>query len=146
MSEVRTIAIVGASAAGGTAAATLRNEGFDGRIVLIGAEPHTPYERPPLSKEVLRGERGALDAPIRPEDWWHEHGVETLFGRRADRFEPVERTVTLDDGERIRFDRAVIATGVRNRRIDVPGADLPGILELRTAEHAERIVEAAEAA
>jgi 3-phenylpropionate/trans-cinnamate dioxygenase ferredoxin reductase component len=146
MSEVRTVAIVGASAAGGTAAATLRDEGFEGRIVLIGAEPHPPYERPPLSKEVLRGQRGALDALIRPDDWWREHEVETRFGRKAHRCEPIERSITLDDGERISFDRAVIATGVRNRRLDVPGIDLPGIYELRTAEHAERIRTAADGA
>jgi 3-phenylpropionate/trans-cinnamate dioxygenase ferredoxin reductase subunit len=144
--EVRTVAIVGASVAGGTAAATLRDDGFDGRIVLIGAEPHPPYERPPLSKEVLRGERGAFDTPIRPEDWWNEHEVETRFGRRAHRCDPSSRTIRLDDGEQIPFDQAVIATGVRNRKLDVPGADLPGIFELRTAEHAERIREAAEAA
>ena len=89
--------------AGGTAAATLREEGFDGRVVLIGAEPHPPYERPPLSKEVLRGEKLPLDTPIRPQDWWEEHEVETRFGRRAHRCDPAERCVTLADGEEIRF-------------------------------------------
>ena len=129
--------------AGGTAAATLREEGFDGRIVLIGAEPHAPYERPPLSKEVLRGEKLALDTPIRPQDWWEEHDVETRFGQRAHRCDPAERCVTLASGEEIRFDRAIVATGVRNRHLDVPGVDLPGIFELRTAEDAERIRDAA---
>ena len=143
MPEVRTVAIVGASMAGGTAAATLREEGFEGRVVLIGDEPHGPYERPPLSKEVLRGERGALDTPVRSDSWWAEHEVETRFGSRAHRCDPYDRSVTLASGEQIRFDRAIVATGVRNRRLDVPGVDLPGIHELRTAEHAERIRDAA---
>jgi 3-phenylpropionate/trans-cinnamate dioxygenase ferredoxin reductase component len=141
--EVRTVAIVGASMAGGTAAATLREEGFEGRVVLIGDEPYGPYERPPLSKEVLRGERGALETLVRPDSWWVEHEVETRFGSRAHRCDPYERSVTLASGEQIRFDRAIVATGVRNRRLDVPGMDLPGIHELRTAEHAERIRDAA---
>src|ERR1700675_2052059 len=102
--EVRTVAIVGASIAGGTAAATLREEGFDGRVVLIGAEPHPPYERPPLSKEVLRGEKLPLDTPIRPQGWWEENEVETRFGQRAHRCDPAERCVTLAGGEEIRFD------------------------------------------
>ena len=146
MTDVRTVAIVGASMAGGTAAATLREEGFDGRVVLIGAEPQPPYERPPLSKEVLRGEKGALDTPIRLQGWWQEHQIETRFGEFAHRCDPADRSVTLRSGEEIRFDRAIVATGVRNRRLDVPGIDLPGIHELRTAEHAERIVAAAERA
>ena len=129
--------------AGGTAAATLRDEGFDGRIVLIGAEPHAPYERPPLSKEVLRGEKLALGTPIRPQDWWEEHDVETRFGQRAHRCDPIARCVTLADGEEIWFDRAVVATGARNRHLDVPGVHLHGIYELRTAEDSERIRDAA---
>jgi len=146
VSDVRTVAIVGASMAGGTAAATLREEGFDGRVVLIGDEPHAPYERPPLSKEVLRGERGAPETPVRPDSWWAEHEVETRFGSRAHRCDPYDRSVTLASGEQIRFDRAIVATGVRNRRLDVPRVDLPGIHELRTAEQAERIREAAASA
>jgi 3-phenylpropionate/trans-cinnamate dioxygenase ferredoxin reductase subunit len=146
VSDVRTVAIVGASMAGGTAAAMLREEGFDGRVVLIGDEPHAPYERPPLSKEVLRGERGALDTPVRPDDWWKEHEVEARFGTRVHRCDPRERSVTIGTGEEIRFDRAIVATGVRNRRLDVPGVGLEGIHELRTAEQAERIRDAAASA
>jgi 3-phenylpropionate/trans-cinnamate dioxygenase ferredoxin reductase component len=125
--------------AGGTAAATLREEGFDGRIVLVGAETHVPYERPPLSKDVLRGEKLALDTPVRPEGWWDAHDIETRFGQRAHRCDPAERCVTLADGDEIRFDRAIVATGARNRHLDVPGVDLPGIFELRTAEDSELI-------
>ena len=129
--------------AGGTAAATLREEGFDGRIILVGAEPHMPYERPPLSKDVLRGEKNALDTPVRPEGWWESHDIETRFGQRAHRCDPAERCVTLADGDEIRFDRAIVATGARNRHLDVPGVDLPGIFELRTAEDSELIRDAA---
>src|SRR5436309_9955094 len=143
MDEPRALVIVGANLTGGAAASTLREEGFEGRIVLIGDEPHGPYERPPLSKEVLRGERGALETLVRPDSWWGKHEVETRFGSRAHRCDPYERSVTLASGEQIRFDRAIVATGVRNRRLDVPGVDLPGIHELRTAEHAERIRDAA---
>ena len=129
--------------AGGTAAATLREEGVEGRVVLIGAEPLPPYERPPLSKEVLRGEAEVLDAALRPADWWAEHQVEARFGERVELLDPSERSLVLAGGERIAFDRAIVATGVRNRRLEVPGIDLEGLFDLRTAADAERIREAA---
>lgn len=138
-----TFAIVGASLCGGTAAATLREEGFEGRLVLIGAEPLPPYERPPLSKEYLRGEQPFEKGLVRPEGWWAEHGVETRFGTRAERIDAVNRALVLEDGELVAFDKALIATGSRNRRLPVPGADLPGVLDLRLAEDADRIREAA---
>ncbi len=141
-----TFVIVGASLAGATAAATLRSEGFDGRLVLIGEEPLPPYERPPLSKEYLRGEQPLEKAWIRPPEFWAENDVEARFGARVERVDPADRVVVLGDGERIAFDAALIATGCRNRRLAVPGADLPGVLELRTAADADRIKAAAERA
>jgi 3-phenylpropionate/trans-cinnamate dioxygenase ferredoxin reductase component len=143
MSEIGIVAIVGASMAGGTAAATLREEGFEGRIVLIGAEPLPPYERPPLSKEVLRGEAEVLDASLRPSEWWSEHQVETRFGESVELLDPSDRSLVMAGGERIAFDRAIVATGVRNRRLEAPGLDLDGVFDLRTAADAERIRAAA---
>ena len=139
MPPARTFVVVGASLAGGTAAATLREEGFDGRIVLIGDEPILPYERPPLSKRYLRGEVAADQLSIRPQDWWVSHDVEARLGVHARSLDPTGRTVTLSNGERITFDRAVIATGGRNRSLDVPGVDLDGVVQLRTIADADRI-------
>jgi 3-phenylpropionate/trans-cinnamate dioxygenase ferredoxin reductase component len=143
MNAKSTIAIVGASMAGGTAAATLREEGFEGRVVLIGDEPLPPYERPPLSKEVLRGEAEVLDGSLRPSDWWSANQIEARFGERVERLDPADRSLLLASGERIAFDRAIVATGVRNRRLQAPGVELDGVFDLRTSGDAERIRDAA---
>ena len=94
--------VVGASVAGGTAAAVLREQGLDGRLVLIGAEDLPPYERPPLSKELLRGEQDLEAGLVRPPGWWEDHGIEMRLGTRARRLDAVAREVVLDDGEHIR--------------------------------------------
>jgi 3-phenylpropionate/trans-cinnamate dioxygenase ferredoxin reductase component len=138
----RTFVIVGASLAGATAAATLRGEGFDGRIALIGAEPLAPYERPPLSKEYLRGEQPLEDAFVRPPEWYAEQDIDARFGTRAVQIDAREREVVLAGGERIAFDRLLMATGSRNRSLDAPGAGLPGVFDLRHADDADRIKEA----
>jgi 3-phenylpropionate/trans-cinnamate dioxygenase ferredoxin reductase subunit len=137
----RTIAIVGANLAGGTAAARLREEGFEGRVVLIGEEDLPPYERPPLSKEYLRDEQ---DGPafIRPPGWWDENKVEARFGERATAIDATAREVELEGGERIEFDAAIVATGARNRRFPLPGLDLPGVLSLRRLEDSDAIKDA----
>ncbi len=134
-----TFVIVGANLTGGAAATTLRQEGFDGRLVLIGAEPHLPYERPPLSKGYLRGEEDREKAFLHPDSWYADNEVELRLGTRATRIDTAERAVDLVDGERIPFDRVLVATGGRTRRIDVPGADLEGIHELRVLEDADGI-------
>jgi 3-phenylpropionate/trans-cinnamate dioxygenase ferredoxin reductase subunit len=140
-----TVVIVGASLAGGTAAGALREEGYEGRLVLIGDEDLQPYERPPLSKEVLRGEQPVESAFLRPAGWWEEQGIEVRFATRADRLDAGERAVVLADGERIAFDRAIVTTGGGNRRLSVPGAELDGVFDLRHVQDAERIREAARA-
>jgi 3-phenylpropionate/trans-cinnamate dioxygenase ferredoxin reductase component len=132
-------AIVGASLAGGTAAATLRKEGFDGRVILIGEEPQPPYERPPLSKEYLRGEQPFEDALVRPSTFYAANDIETHFGTRATRLDRVEKVVELERGERVRYDKVLIATGSRNRRFPIPGLDLEGVYDLRTVEDCDRI-------
>jgi 3-phenylpropionate/trans-cinnamate dioxygenase ferredoxin reductase subunit len=131
--------IVGASLAGGTAAITLREEGFDGEVVLIGAEPHPPYERPPLSKDYLRDEMPFEGALLQPANYYVEHNITTRFGTRVQRIAPDERAVELADGARVPYDRLLIATGARARRLRAPGADLPGIYDLRTIDDADRI-------
>ena len=117
----------------------MREEGFEGRVVLIGAEPHAPYERPPLSKEYLRGEVSFQGAMVRPPDYYDESGIETRFGVRGARVEAAGRVVELDGGERVAYDRLLVATGSRNRRVPVPGVDLDGIYDLRTVTDSERI-------
>jgi 3-phenylpropionate/trans-cinnamate dioxygenase ferredoxin reductase subunit len=122
---------------------TLREEGFEGRIVVLGGEEHPPYERPPLSKEYLRGEAPFEQAYVRPRSSYGEAGIEARLGRPAVRLDPSEQVVELEDGERLRFDKLLLATGGRNRRLAVPGAELEGVYDLRTVEDADRIRAAA---
>ncbi len=143
MAPDRTFVIVGGSLAGATAAATLRDEGFDGRVVLVGAEPLPPYERPALSKEFLRDEQPLEEQYVRPEPWYADHEVEARFGARAVQLDVRDREVVLAGGERVGFDALLVATGSRNRKLDVPGATLPGVFDLRTAADAGRIKDAA---
>src|SRR5207302_4984127 len=115
--------IVGANLAGGTAAITLREEGFDGEIVLIGAEPHLPYERPVLSKEYLQGKKPFEEALLKPRTFYAEHTIQTRLGVRATRVDPHQQVVELEDGDRIHYDKVLVATGVRNRRFRLPGME-----------------------
>jgi len=142
---VGSFVIVGGSLAGATAAATLRDEGYDGPLVLVGAEPLAPYERPALSKEFLRGEQPLEDQYVRPEAWYGDHDVEARFGARAVQLDVTDREVVLAGGERVPYDVLLVATGSRNRKLDVPGSSLPGVFDLRTAGDAERIKGAATA-
>jgi 3-phenylpropionate/trans-cinnamate dioxygenase ferredoxin reductase component len=134
-----TFVIVGAGLAGGGAAAALREQGFDGKVVLIGAEPQPPYERPPLSKEYLRGEVSFEQALVQEPDFYDENGIEARFGVRAVRVDAAERIVELDGGESVAYDRLLLATGGRNRRLSVPGVDLEGVYDLRTVADSDRI-------
>lgn len=131
--------IVGASLAGATAAVTLREEGADGTITLLGAEAFPPYERPPLSKAYLRGEAPFEKALVRPEAFYAEHAIETILGARATRIDPSAHIVELDNGRRLPFDALLVATGGRNRRVPMPGSHLDGVFGLRTVEDADRI-------
>jgi 3-phenylpropionate/trans-cinnamate dioxygenase ferredoxin reductase subunit len=135
----QTIVIIGANLAGGVAAITLRDEGFAGKVLLIGAEPHPPYERPPLSKKYLQGEKPLEAITLRPPAFYAERNIETRFGVRARRVDPREKVVELENGERIPYDKVLIATGVRNRKLHVPGADLLGIYDLRDVTDADVI-------
>jgi 3-phenylpropionate/trans-cinnamate dioxygenase ferredoxin reductase subunit len=125
--------IVGASLAGAKAAETLREEGFDGRIVLIGEEEERPYERPPLSKDYLRGEAEREKLFVHPGSFYADHDIELRLGRTATSLDTAARTVELDDGSRVPYDRLLLTTGSEPRRLPVPGADLGNVLYLRSA-------------
>ncbi len=131
--------IVGASLAGATSAATLREEGFDGDVLLIGAEPSFPYERPPLSKTFLRGESTIQEAMVRPEAFYTDNRIETRFGTTVIGVDAGARTLAIAGGDPVSFDRLLIATGARNRRFPIPGIGLEGVLDLRTLADAARI-------
>lgn len=135
----KTFAIVGAGLAGATAAATLRKEGFEGRVLVFGDEPHAPYNRPPLSKGYLRGEDGFDQASVKPNGFFEDNEIEAHSDTRVLAVDTIDRVLKLSTGERVRYDRVLVATGSRNRRLDLPGADLHGIYDLRTVDDSDRI-------
>ena len=135
----RTFVIVGAGLAGGTAASTLRQDGFDGGVILIGAENLPPYERPPLSKEYLRGESSFEEALLQPLDSYGESGIELRSGVQAKQIDVRKKTVELEGGEYVVYDRLLFAAGVKNRRVPIPGSDLDGVYYLRTVADCDLI-------
>jgi 3-phenylpropionate/trans-cinnamate dioxygenase ferredoxin reductase subunit len=138
----QTFVIVGASLAGAKAAETLRSEGFDGRVVLIGDEARRPYERPPLSKEYLRGEKDFDAAAVHPAGFYDEQDIELRSSSLVTAIDPAAASVTLSSGEQIAYDRLLLATGATPRRLPVPGAELPGVLYLRSADDADTLRQA----
>ncbi len=142
MEAKRTFVIIGAGLAGATAAATLRKEGFAGRIVLIGEEPERPYERPPLSKDYLRGETARDGLFVRGPTYYEDNAIELWTSVGATAVYPRNHEVVLGNGERLRYDRLLLATGALPRRLGIPGADLAGIHYLRTAQDSEAIRQA----
>jgi 3-phenylpropionate/trans-cinnamate dioxygenase ferredoxin reductase component len=133
----QTFVIVGANLCGGTAAHTLRQEGFDGRIVLVGGEEALPYERPPLSKEYLRGEQSLDSLFLQSSSWYETNRVELRLGTRATAVDSGSRAVELSDGERLEYEAVLLATGGRPRKL--PGEPLERVLYLRTIGDADRI-------
>jgi 3-phenylpropionate/trans-cinnamate dioxygenase ferredoxin reductase subunit len=131
MASAQTFVIVGASLAGAKAAETLRTEGFDGRVVLIGEETERPYERPYLSKEYLRGEKPAAKLYVHDEGFYADNDIELLTGTRVESLDPGAREVTLSGSRTMAYSRLLLATGAAPRRIPLPGADLPGVRYLR---------------
>jgi 3-phenylpropionate/trans-cinnamate dioxygenase ferredoxin reductase subunit len=134
-----TILIVGAGQAGAQAVDTLRREGFEGRLVLIGDEPHLPYQRPPLSKQFLAGEMAAERLPFRHQAFYEQHRVELKLGLPALSIDPKARRVTLADGQALSYDRLLLSTGARSRPLTCPGAHLPGIHYLRSIADVDAI-------
>src|SRR5436190_6898647 len=141
MTSDQTFVIVGASLTGAKAAETLRAEGFDGRLVLVGAEQERPYERPPLSKDYLRGEAGREKVYVHNEGFYAEQDIELRLGRTAVSLNAQAGEVALDDGERLRYDRLLLATGAEPRRLPIPGGDLDGVLYLRSVADSDALRE-----
>jgi 3-phenylpropionate/trans-cinnamate dioxygenase ferredoxin reductase subunit len=131
MSE-QTFIIVGASLAGAKAAEELRTQGFDGRVLLLGSEPERPYERPPLTKDYLRGESSREKVYVHEAGFYERQQIELLTNVTAAAIDPARSRITLDDGHELGYDRLLLAMGAEPRRIPVPGADLDGIYYLRT--------------
>src|SRR5271166_2684140 len=135
------VVIVGAGHAGVQAAASLREEGFDGGIVLLSQEKDLPYQRPPLSKAFLKGEMDLHGLPLRAEAFFRDHRVELRLGVRATTIDRAARRVEASDGGAIEYGHLILATGARHRRLDAPGVDLPGVFVLRTIADASAIRE-----
>ena len=139
MSDRRTFVIVGGGLAGAKAAETLRAEGFDGRLVLVGAEAELPYERPPLSKSCLAGETTLRHARVHDRAFYDEHEIELVTGRAAATLDPGARELGLAGGAMLRYDRLLIATGAVPQRPPIEGAGLDGVHVLRTVADADRL-------
>jgi 3-phenylpropionate/trans-cinnamate dioxygenase ferredoxin reductase subunit len=135
----QTFVIVGAALAGAKAAEELRQQGFDGRLVLIGSESELPYERPPLSKEYLRGESKREDMQVHDEAFYRDGKIELMLGATATAIDPTGGLVHLEDGEPIKFDALLLTTGASPRRLNLPGHELDGIHYLRTIADSEAI-------
>jgi 3-phenylpropionate/trans-cinnamate dioxygenase ferredoxin reductase subunit len=139
MPEPETHVIVGAGLAGAKAAEALREEGFDGRIVLVGTEPEPPYERPPLSKDYLRGESPREKARVHPDGFYASHDIELLQGTTVRAIDTGGRRVDLGAGAPLGYDRLLLTTGAEPRRLSVPGAELDGIHYLRDLPDSDAI-------
>jgi 3-phenylpropionate/trans-cinnamate dioxygenase ferredoxin reductase component len=139
MSDARTFIIVGASLAGAKAAQTLREEGFEGRVVLLGDEPVRPYERPPLSKEYLQGKAGLDKAFVHDEGYYEAHDIDLRTSTHVQSLDVTAREVVLSSGEQLAYDAVLLTTGAAPRHLSVPGSDLDGIHTLRTVADSEQL-------
>jgi 3-phenylpropionate/trans-cinnamate dioxygenase ferredoxin reductase component len=133
--------VVGASLAGAKAVETLRAEGFDGKITLIGAETERPYERPPLSKGYLQGKDPRDKAYVHEATWYADHDVELILGLSATALDLQSHTVTVDRVDAVRYDKLLLATGSRPRVLDLPGSDNLGVRYLRTLGDADALLD-----
>ena len=139
VSAPATYVIVGASLAGAKAAEALRKHGFDGRVLLIGAEPDRPYERPPLSKGYLAGSDARDTIFVHESAWYAEQGVELRLGTRVTVIDPAAHEITVGSGERVAYTKLLLATGATPRRLTAPGSDLDGIHYLRDVADSESL-------
>jgi 3-phenylpropionate/trans-cinnamate dioxygenase ferredoxin reductase component len=140
MSGLKRVVIVGAALSGLRAAETLRRDGFDGTVTVIGAEPHLPYDRPPLSKQFLTGEWDTKQILLRPPEFYADMRLDLMLGAEVTALDTTARTVSLANGERVSYDGLIIATGSRSYIPD--GWLRPGVLELRTLDDAAAIRDA----
>lgn len=139
MTENPGIVVIGGGLTAAKAVETLREEGFDGAITLIGDESERPYERPPLSKDYLQGKSTSDDLFVHDEGWYGEHAVETRFGDAAVSIDRELRTVTLSSGDTVRYEHLLLATGSRPNALGIPGADLGGVFSLRRIGDSDQI-------
>jgi 3-phenylpropionate/trans-cinnamate dioxygenase ferredoxin reductase subunit len=142
MSGSARFVVVGGGLAGAKAAETLRAEGFDGDVTIIGAEADAPYERPPLSKGYLAGTQTRDSVFVHERSWYADHAVELRLGTRAVGLDPVAHTVALDGGESLAFGKLLLATGSSPRKVNIPGTDLDGVHYLRRIGDSERLAAA----
>jgi 3-phenylpropionate/trans-cinnamate dioxygenase ferredoxin reductase subunit len=143
LTSPQTAVIVGTGLAGGNAAVTLREEGWPGRIVMLGDEPGIPFGRPPLSKMYLRGEEGLGGWLVKPAEWYADNRVELRTGVRVQDVDTRLKAVTLEGEETIEYDKLLLCTGGRNRRFQAPGAKTRGVYQLRTVADCDAIRRAA---
>lgn len=136
MAESATFVIVGGGLAGAKAAESLRDNGFDGNIILFGEEEHSPYERPPLSKEFLAGKKSLGDFTVHDTDWYRDHRVDLRLGTPVSSVDAAGHVVGLPDGTTVRYDKLLLATGSASRRPPIPGSDAGGVHYLRTYDDA----------
>ena len=146
MSDARTFIIVGASLAGAKAAQTLRDEGFTGKVILLGDEPVRPYERPPLSKEYLQGKAGLDAVFVHDEDYYEKHDIDLRLSTHVHSLDAKNREVVLASEEHLAYDAVLLTLGAEPRHLTVPGSDLEGILYLRTLADSDRLQSAIRAA
>ena len=139
MTNDQTFVIVGASLTGAKAAQALRAEGYEGRLLLVGAEDERPYERPPLSKDYLRGEVARETVYVHDEGFYAEHDIDLRLGCSAVGLNTSARDLTLDNGETLRYDRLLLATGAEPRRLTIPGSELDGVMYLRSVEDSDAL-------
>ena len=139
MSDERTFVVVGGGLAGAKAVEAMRDRGFEGAVVLLGAEQHLPYERPPLSKDYLKTGEKLEDAFVHDQAWYAAHDVDVRTGTEVTTVDRDAHEVVTSAGERVHYDRLLLATGSSPRRLGLPGADLDGVLSLRTIEDSDRI-------
>jgi 3-phenylpropionate/trans-cinnamate dioxygenase ferredoxin reductase subunit len=138
-SHAQKIVIIGAGQAGLQVAMSLREEGFAGKVTLVGDEADLPYQRPPLSKAYLKGEANLDTLRLRPEAFFEQHDVTLRRGERIARLDRAARRAVLASGEALAYDHLVLATGARNRRLDIEGAGLSGVLQLRSRPDADAL-------
>jgi 3-phenylpropionate/trans-cinnamate dioxygenase ferredoxin reductase subunit len=131
--------VIGAGHAGGRAVEAMRNAGFEGEIILVGAEEHLPYERPPLSKEILQAKPDYTLPYIRPQEYFDEQKIELRLGVAATAIAPTEKTVTLANGEALSYAKLLLTTGGRVRTLPLPGSDLDHVHYLRTLDEGHAI-------
>jgi 3-phenylpropionate/trans-cinnamate dioxygenase ferredoxin reductase subunit len=139
MSDSRTFAVVGAGLAGAKAVEALRAEGFDGRLVLFGAEPYRPYERPPLSKGYLQGKAERDAAFVHPDGWYAEHDVDLRLSTSVAGLDRHAHELIAGHGDPLHYDKVLITTGASPRRLRVPGAELAGVRYLRDLDESDAL-------